>query len=233
VTTSGSPVSPNIAAFSSSTAITAATSANIQTAIGASVYDAYGAAAARQANLSLLAGTYADGDLCTYTASGTLLNCNTAANTLAVASAGTATTAANLSGTPALPNGTTATTQGAGDNSGKLATTASLNLPTQTPAWLQYLGTGADGSCDVGSGKTGCNGVNGWGGTTTNSATAFGEYYFTNFTLEAGATLSLNGAGGLIIHATGACTISGNITSNPTGAFAYPAGGGSGASGGW
>lgn len=33
-------------------------------------------------------------------------------------------TAANLSGTPALPNGTTATTQSAGDNSTKLATTA-------------------------------------------------------------------------------------------------------------
>ena len=33
-------------------------------------------------------------------------------------------TAANLSGTPALPNGTTATTQTAGDNSTKLATTA-------------------------------------------------------------------------------------------------------------
>ena len=49
VTTSGSPVSPNIAAFSGSTAITAATSANIQTAIGAGVYDASGAAAARQA----------------------------------------------------------------------------------------------------------------------------------------------------------------------------------------
>ncbi len=78
VTTSGSPVSPNIAAFSGSTAITAATSANIQTAIGASVYDAYGAAAARQANLSLLPGTYTDGDMCIYTASGTLLNCNTA-----------------------------------------------------------------------------------------------------------------------------------------------------------
>src|ERR1700690_1532679 len=31
-----------------------------------------------QAALSLLKGTYADGDLCTYTASGTLLNCNTA-----------------------------------------------------------------------------------------------------------------------------------------------------------
>jgi hypothetical protein len=35
-----------------------------------------------------------------------------------------ATTAANLSGTPALPNGTTATTQTVGDNSTKLATTA-------------------------------------------------------------------------------------------------------------
>jgi hypothetical protein len=33
-------------------------------------------------------------------------------------------TAANVSGTPALPNGTTATTQSAGDNSTKLATTA-------------------------------------------------------------------------------------------------------------
>ena len=78
VTTSGSPVSPNIAAFSSSTAITAATSANVQTAIGASVYDAYGAAAARQANLSLAPGTYVNGDMCTYASSGTLLNCNTA-----------------------------------------------------------------------------------------------------------------------------------------------------------
>jgi streptogramin lyase len=78
VTTSGSPVSPNIAAFSSSTAITAATSANIQTAIGAGVYDASGAAAARQANLSLLSGTYTNGDMCTYASTGTLLNCNTA-----------------------------------------------------------------------------------------------------------------------------------------------------------
>lgn len=44
VTISGSPVGGNIASFSSSTIITPATSANIQTAIGASVYDAYGAA---------------------------------------------------------------------------------------------------------------------------------------------------------------------------------------------
>lgn len=38
--------------------------------------------------------------------------------------AGNATLAANLSGTPALPNGTTATTQSVADNSTKLATTA-------------------------------------------------------------------------------------------------------------
>jgi hypothetical protein len=38
-----------------------------------------------------------------------------------------ATTAANLSGTPALPNGTTATTQAANDNSSKLATTQYVN----------------------------------------------------------------------------------------------------------
>jgi hypothetical protein len=40
--------------------------------------DASGAAAARQANLSLLPGTYTNGDMCTYASSGTLLNCNTA-----------------------------------------------------------------------------------------------------------------------------------------------------------
>jgi hypothetical protein len=56
----------------------AATSAQVQTAIGAGVYDPSGAAAARQANLSLLPGTYTNGDMCTYVSSGTLLNCNTA-----------------------------------------------------------------------------------------------------------------------------------------------------------
>ena len=42
-------------------------------------------------------------------------------------------TAANLSGTPALPNGTTATTQASGDNSTKLATTAYAD--TKAPAY--------------------------------------------------------------------------------------------------
>jgi hypothetical protein len=78
VTTTGSPASPNVACFSGGSSITDCSTSDIQGGIGAGVYDAYGAAAARQANLSLLPGTYANGDLCTYTASGTLLNCNTA-----------------------------------------------------------------------------------------------------------------------------------------------------------
>lgn len=49
--------------------------------------------------------------------SGTLTNC-----TFPTLNQNTSGTAANLSGTPALPNGTTGTTQGAGDNSTKLAT---------------------------------------------------------------------------------------------------------------
>jgi hypothetical protein len=47
----------------------------------ATAYDVAGAAAARQADLSLVKGTYTDANLCTYTASGTVLNCNTATST--------------------------------------------------------------------------------------------------------------------------------------------------------
>lgn len=60
--------------------------------------------------------------------SGTLTNC-----TFPNLTVNTTGTAANLSGTPALPNGTTATTQTAGDSSTKLATTAYVdNKPTLT-----------------------------------------------------------------------------------------------------
>jgi hypothetical protein len=48
--------------------------------------------------------------------------------------ANTSGTAANLSGTPTLPSGTTATTQSAGDNSTKLATTAYVRSENQM-AW--------------------------------------------------------------------------------------------------
>jgi hypothetical protein len=52
-------------------------------------------------------------------ASGTLTNC-----TFPTLNQNTSGTAANLSGTPALPDGTTATTQSVGDNTTKIATTA-------------------------------------------------------------------------------------------------------------
>ena len=62
----------------------------------------------KQPALSLLPGTYVNGDLCTYTASGTLLNCNTAiptgtVTTVSVATAnGVSGSVANASTTPAI-----------------------------------------------------------------------------------------------------------------------------------
>jgi hypothetical protein len=105
-----------------------------------------GTASGNQLPLSLAKGTYSDGKLCTYTASGTLLNCNTTVPTSFPGFGTTSGTAAQgndsrivnaaqcTAGTTgsdclqlssgAIPNGMTATTQTAGDNSTKLATTA-------------------------------------------------------------------------------------------------------------
>jgi len=57
--------------------------------------------------------------------------------------ANTSGTAAGLSGTPALPNGTTATTQSAGDNSGKLATTAYVDAGRTAPLATSFWSTGS------------------------------------------------------------------------------------------
>lgn len=59
-------------------------------------------------------------------------------------------TAANLSGTPALPNGTTATTQTAGDNSTKLATTAYVS--TAGGSYLPLAGGTMTGILNITSG---------------------------------------------------------------------------------
>jgi hypothetical protein len=85
---------------STSTAPAACSSSQLQTVIGSGVYDAAGAATTAQSN----AETYAQ-------------------------SVNTSGTAAGLSAASALPNGTTATTQTSGDNSGKVATTAYVALP--------------------------------------------------------------------------------------------------------
>ena len=86
-------------------------------------------------------------------ASGTLTNC-----TFPTLNQNTTGTAANLSGTPALPNGTTATTQTAGDNSTKIATTAyvatAVTAFTYTSAVTPLPSAGAAVSTAHGLGAT-------------------------------------------------------------------------------
>ena len=60
-------------------------------------------------------------------------------------------TAANLSGTPALPNGTTATTQSAADNSTKLATTAYSDAAAAARTGTVATGTAALGTSAIAS----------------------------------------------------------------------------------
>jgi hypothetical protein len=156
--------------------------------------------------------------------------------------ASTATTASNLSGTPALPNGTTATTQAAADNSTKLATTAYVNLINNTPPWLEYLGTGADGSYEISStgscstGPTHCI----TNATSSSPYLLAGEYFATSFQIDTGAYAYGNivsSGGGLVIHSQGACNINGTMLINgskstwPAGHYGI-GGGSSGGSGG-
>lgn len=95
-------------------------------------------------------------------------------------------TAANLSGTPALPNGTTGTTQTVGDNSTKLATTAFV---------LANVGSGGlpcSGTCTLGFlSKFGSGGT-----SVTNSLLDDG--------ITAANTLTYSGAGGLSLTGTAA-----------------------------
>jgi hypothetical protein len=118
-------------------------------------YHSFGA----QKALSLLAGTYVDGDMCTYTASGTLLNCSTAVPSgSGTVNSGTSgqlayysSTGAAVSGTTAIPNGTTATTQSPGDNSTKVATTAYVSSPGAiAPTNVTASGTVSASSYSIG-----------------------------------------------------------------------------------
>jgi hypothetical protein len=58
-------------------------------------------------------------------------------------------TAANLSGTPALPNGTTATTQTVGDNTTKLATTAFVKAATDAVSGVTINDSAGNGDTTV------------------------------------------------------------------------------------
>jgi hypothetical protein len=65
---------------------------------------------------------------------------------------------------------------------------------SNVPAWLQYLGTGGDGA------------------NTDASGALSGEKFYTDFTVPYGRTVTIDASkGGLVVHATGACTIAGSI----------------------
>jgi hypothetical protein len=100
---------------------------------------------------------------------------------------------------------------------------------TTIPGWLTNLGTGADGSCVIGT-LCSPSGITGGG---TSAATGMGDFYFTNFTLPAGDTFTVNNQMGLTIHATGTCTINGTMLANGNyAAWSYPYGGSTGGGGG-
>jgi hypothetical protein len=115
---------------------------------------------------------------------------------------------------------------------------------TNTPAWLQYLATGADGSYEASPTAT-CStspstcAIN---CTAASPCVIYGEKYYSSFTIDSGAVVRSNSyssgtVAGLVVHATGACTINGSILVNWT-FSSWPAtykgmfGGASGGSGG-
>ena len=109
-------------------------------------------------------------------------------------------TAGVQSTSPVCPNGTggALTTSGCTSGSG---------TPTNTPAWLQYLGDGRDGAYEATA------------ASCTASAPCFlaGDRYYTSFKVDSGAYIYGNTAAtgsGLTIHSQGACTIQGTVLMN-------------------
>lgn len=95
-------------------------------------------------------------------------------------------TAANLSGTPALPNGTTGTTQTVGDNTAKLATDAFVLANAGSPAFNTIGGgTNTTAAMLVGTGAS-----LGATGSGTISATSVPASGLTGSTLASGVTSS-------------------------------------------
>jgi hypothetical protein len=142
----------------------------------------------------MVAGTNASGQIVSQT--GTISN-NTSGS------------ASSLSAASVIPAGTTTTTPAAGDNSTALATTAFVQNTGTVPAWLRYLGTGADGAYEATAASC----------TYAAPCSVQGDKYFTTFKVDSGAYIYANegnGEGGMVVHATGACTINGTILVNGT-----------------
>jgi hypothetical protein len=87
---------------------------------------------------------------------------------------------------------------------------SSCNLPSagvNTPSWLQYLGTGADGAYEATAASC----------TFASPCSLSGDRYYTSFKVDSGAYISVSQSyGGLTLHVTGACTINGTILANWT-----------------
>jgi hypothetical protein len=101
---------------------------------------------------------------------------------------------------------------------------------TNTPVWLQYLGTGADGAYEATAASC----------TASAPCNLGGDHYYTSFKVDSGAYVYANPqntGGGLSVHATGACTINGTVLVNwtknsITSSYKGYLGGASGGSGG-
>jgi hypothetical protein len=103
--------------------------------------------------------------------------------------ANTSGTAANLSGTPTLPNGTTATTQAAGDNSTKLGTTGYTDAAVAAAKSKKFAMT-SDGS------------VNNTSTPTSLIGTGVGSMTIPANTLIAGSAITFKGSGTIGTAAT-------------------------------
>jgi hypothetical protein len=104
---------------------------------------------------------------------------------------------------------TAGTVTGAGsplctDANGGATTSGCTNgfIETNTPPWLTYLGTGADGSYEATAASC----------TLAAPCSLTGEKYYTSFIVDSGAYVYSSGAiSGLTIHSQGACNVYGTL----------------------
>jgi hypothetical protein len=115
------------------------------------------------------------------------------------------------------------------DANGGATTSGCTVVGTSAPLWLQYVGTGADGSYEATAASC----------TAAAPCLVSGEKYYTSFTVDSGAYVYSNAGNasyaGLVIHSQGACNVYGTILVNgakSTWTGAALGGGSAGGSGG-
>ena len=147
-----------------------------------------------------------------YVPYGSLYSCQNGAVALAGGSGGSCgTLGGDLSGTCAAATVSSV--------NGIALPTGATAINTALPVQIQELGTGADGAWTCG----------------TSNPTLTGIRYYTTFTVPYGQTCTVQNAGGLVIHATGAITIYGTLNARGLDTSSAPSqcgGGGGGGSGG-